>query len=310
MLSKLILILLIVFFEVPASAKKISLALNWKPEPEFGGFYAAQIEGFYKKQGFDVNILEGGSGTPTIQMLANNQVDFAIVSAEELIISVDRNPQNPVKAVFAVFQKSPYVIMTHENRKFKSIKDVFTSDGLLSIQAGLPYFQFLVKKFGKPKALVVPFSGGVGAFLQNPQLSQQGFINSEPILADKAGAKVKAFLVSEEGFNPYLVVLAASPRFISQHPQTIEKFTAATREGWVSYLKNPKKTNEHMAKLNKAMDLDTFHKSAEIQKPLIEEVGKNLGVMTEQRWKDLIKQMRDIGLINNEPPPNSLFINP
>jgi ABC-type nitrate/sulfonate/bicarbonate transport system substrate-binding protein len=44
------------------SPRKIRLALNWKPEPEFGGFYAAP----FSNNGLDVEILPGGAGTPTV----------------------------------------------------------------------------------------------------------------------------------------------------------------------------------------------------------------------------------------------------
>jgi NitT/TauT family transport system substrate-binding protein len=47
------------------SSQKIRLALNWKPEPDFGGFYAAP----YQKYGLDVEILPGGAGAPTMQMV-------------------------------------------------------------------------------------------------------------------------------------------------------------------------------------------------------------------------------------------------
>ncbi|HEX5638061.1 MAG TPA: ABC transporter substrate-binding protein, partial [Gammaproteobacteria bacterium] len=43
-------------------AQPLVLALNWKPEPQFGGFYAAQVSGYYEKNDLDVKIMEGGSG--------------------------------------------------------------------------------------------------------------------------------------------------------------------------------------------------------------------------------------------------------
>ena len=61
-------------FSASAFAQKLQLALNWKPEPQFGGFYAAQLNGEFKKRHLDVEIIEGGSGTPTVQMLANKKI--------------------------------------------------------------------------------------------------------------------------------------------------------------------------------------------------------------------------------------------
>ncbi|WP_413612157.1 ABC transporter substrate-binding protein [Bdellovibrio sp. HCB-110] len=293
------------FAQPPTS---VTLALNWKAEPEFGGFYSAALQGIYKKHGLDVKILEGGSGTPTVQMLANNKVEFAIVSADEIILSQDRNAKNKVKGLFAVYQTSPYIVMTHAEKNFKTLKDVFASEGILSMQSGLPYYQFLVQKFGKPKVKVVPYTGGVSNFLNNKNFSQQGFITTEPLSAEKAGAKVKSFLIADEGFNPYLVVIAATEETLSKKPELVKKIVTASREGWISYLKDPKATNQYMATLNKSLDLETFNKAADIQKPLIE-TKETLGSMTSARWETLVQQLKDLKLIKSSPKAQDLFVN-
>lgn len=293
------------FAQTPTS---VTLALNWKAEPEFGGFYAAALQGIYKKHGLDVKILEGGSGTPTVQMLANNKVEFAIVSADEIILSQDRNTKNKVKGLFAVYQTSPYIVMTHAEKNFKTLKDVFISEGILSMQSGLPYYQFLVQKFGKPKVKVVPYTGGVSNFLNDKNFSQQGFITTEPLSAEKAGAKVKTFLIADEGFNPYLVVIAATEETLRKKPEIVKKLVAASREGWTAYLKDPKATNQYMATLNKSLDLETFNKAADIQKPLIE-TKETLGSMTSARWETLVQQLKDLKLIKSSPKAQDLFSN-
>lgn len=303
-------VLLIILFIANSTAfsAELTLALNWKAEPEFGGFYEAAIKGIYKKYGLDVKIQEGGSGTPTIQMLANDKVDFAIVSADEILLSQDKN-KGKVKALFAVYKTAPYIIMTHAERNFKSIKDVFSNEGILSIQSGLPYYQFLVQKYGKPKAKVVPYIGGVANFLNDKNFSQQGFITSEPISAENGGAKVKNFLIADEGFNPYVVVVATTTETLKAKPEIAKKFIEASREGWASYLKSPQTTNEYMAKLNKTMDLNTFNKSAEVQRNLIEKPGEKLGSMNSSRWESLTQQMKSLGLIKSNLSPNDLFLN-
>lgn len=293
------------FAQTPTS---VTLALNWKAEPEFGGFYAAALQGNYKKHGLDVKILEGGSGTPTVQMLANGKVEFAIVSADEIILSQDRNSKNKVKGLFAVYQTSPYIVMSHAEKNYKNLKDVFMSEGILSMQSGLPYYQYLVQKFGKPKVKVVPYAGGVSNFLNDKNFSQQGFITTEPLSAEKAGAKVKTFLIAEEGFNPYLVVIGATEETLSKKPELVKKFVAASREGWIAYLKDPKETNKHMATLNKAFDLQTFNKAADVQKPLIE-TKETLGSMNSARWSTLVQQLKDLKLIKSSPKAEDLYTN-
>src|SRR6266576_579177 len=89
------------FLTACGKSARIKLALNWKPEPEFGGFYAAP----YSKHGLAVEVLPGGTGTPTVQMVGAGSVDFGIVSADEVILA--RSNGNDVVALFAVYQDSP-----------------------------------------------------------------------------------------------------------------------------------------------------------------------------------------------------------
>src|SRR6476620_3882828 len=70
-----------------SSSSPIKLQLNWKAEPEFGGFYAAQETGAFDKHGVKVDVVEGGAGTPTVQMVAAGKVEFGIVSADELVVA-------------------------------------------------------------------------------------------------------------------------------------------------------------------------------------------------------------------------------
>ncbi len=45
-----------------AGVQHVTLALNWFPEVEHGGFYAALVHGYYGDEGLEVEILPGGPG--------------------------------------------------------------------------------------------------------------------------------------------------------------------------------------------------------------------------------------------------------
>jgi NitT/TauT family transport system substrate-binding protein len=292
------------------SPTKVKLALNWKAEPQFGGFYAAKLDGAFKKHNLDVEIIEGGSGTPTVQMVAGGQVDFGIVSAEEILISRDHG--GDVVGVFAAFQTNPQAIMTHESQHYHSLKDLFASDGTLAWQSGLSYAQYLQKKYPNSKVQKVPYAGGIGSFVKNPKFSQQCFFTSEPLLAMAAGESVKTFLIADEGFNPYTTVVATTRAKIKAHPEIVAAMVQAVREGWTSYLQNPDAVNRSMSGLNHAMDLQTFAKSAQAQKPLIETAeNKNgaLGKMSEKRWQELSTQLRELQLFKKAPVVTEAYQN-
>jgi NitT/TauT family transport system substrate-binding protein len=286
----------------------IKLALNWKPEPQFGGFYAAQVGHWFEKHGLKAEIIPGGSGTPVVQIVGSGTLDFGIASADEVIIA--RSHGSDVVALFAVYQTNPQAIMSHTERHFKNIKDVFESSGTLAVQKGLPYAQYLLKKFTL-KANLVPYQGGVSTFLKDPDYSQQCFATSEPLIAKKENVAAQTFLVADEGYNPYTTVLITRGDVLKKNPQLVKSLVAAVRDGWGDYLANPEPTNKAMAVLNKAMDPATFAASAEVQKPLIqtpETQKKGLGKMTSERWSELTKQLVDLKIIQQAPVTQTLFV--
>ena len=294
-----------------SSATKVKLQLNWVPEPQFGGFYEAQRIGAFKKHGLDVEIVPGGAGTPTVQMIGAGSVPFGIVSADEIVVARSRG--NDVVGLFAVYQTCPQGIMTHESRGLKEIGDVFKTPGTLAMQRGLPYAEFLVRKYGTADGLrIVPSPGGsIAAFLADPNFAQQCFVTSEPILARQQGSDPKAFLVADAGYNPYTTVLATSGPYLKSNRDVCERMVRAVREGWLSYLADPGPANSAMQSLNKTMDPRTFVDSAAAQQPLIATRDTTgLGVMTVDRWTTLIDQLAELKVIDRAPPAEQCFAAP
>ncbi len=288
----------------------LQFALNWKAEPEFGGFYSAKLSGAFEKRGLNVDITEGGAGTPVVQMVANGKVPFGIAAADEVVLSQARGTD--VVALFAVYQTNPQGIMVHPERGFKSIADVFASSGTLAIQSGAPYTLFLQSKFGKAKVQLVPYSGGIGTFLTDANYSQQCFVTSEPLLAKKKSKPAKTFLIADAGFNPYGTVVIARREYVEKNSKQARDLIEAIRQGWNEYLRAPEQANAWMVKLNPTMDADTMRGTAAVQKPYIiakDASGKNLGKMSVERWATLSNQLLDLKLIKIKPEAVRLYKN-
>src|SRR6185436_10938044 len=274
----------------------------WKPEPQFGGFYAAQEAA--GKRGIELAVVPGGVGTPTVQMVAAGKVPFAVVSADEVVIA--RSNGADVVALLAVYQTNPQGLMAHASRGLKTIGDVFAQPGTVAMQRGLPYASFLEKKFGFDKVKIVPSPGGdLSAFRADPNYTMQCFVTSEPLAARKAGLDVQTVLVADAGYNPYTTVLVTRRDYRQKNPQVVQSMVAAVRDGYRAYLDDPAKTNATMQQLNPSMDAETFRDAADAQRPLIEtEETKQsgLGVMTLQRWETLCRQLVELKVVEKAPP--------
>lgn len=298
-----------------AAVEKVRLALNWKPEPQFGGFYAARFADIDKKNQVELDIVPGGAGTPVVQMVAAGQFDFGLASGDEVVVSRARG-KSDVVALFAVYQTNPQAMLTHAARGFESLADVFKNDGTIAMQKGLPYAVFLQRKYASGmRASIVPYLGGISNFLSRADHSQQCFVTSEPFLARKQGAKIKTFLVAESGFNPYTTVVITRESVLKSKPELVKNVVAAVREGWLRYLSQPDDINLKMRELNPSIDIETFRQMSEAQKPLIEKAADGddsakggLGTMTEARWADLIDQLHSMKVIDQKPKASSLFV--
>ena len=296
---------------VGANLPEVTLQLNWKPEPQFGGFYAAEVEGVFRRHGLDVTITAGGAGAPTVEMIGAGTVAFAIVSGDEIIRA--RAKGNRVVALFAVFQTNPQAIMTRASRGLKTLADLLRSEGILAIERGLPYSDFLERKYGFDSLKIVPSPfGDLSLYRTQVKYAMQCFVTSEPLAARAMGIEPQTFLIAESGYNPYTTVLATSEAYLKANPKIVGALLEAVRAGWKSYLDDPTKTNQHMNKLNPTMDARTFEESAAAQQPLIDtditsQMG--LGAMTRERWETLIKQLLDLEVIEKTVDAREVFVN-
>jgi NitT/TauT family transport system substrate-binding protein len=290
-----------------SAAGQQTLQLNWKPEPEFGGFYAAQLDGLYQKHGLNVAIRPGGPGTPTADMLGAGTVDFAIIGGDEIIRA--RAHGNKIVALFAVYQTDPHAIMTRADRGFTMLADVFTHEGTLALERGLPYADFLEKKYGFQKLRIVPSPfGDLSLYRTDPTYSMQCFITAEPFAAKRIGIAPKTFLIADSGYNPYMTILATSESYLFGHPQIVNKLIAAVREGWRSYLTDPVKANQYMGTLNPTMSQETFAAAADTQKPMVETADTSqLGSMTLERWQTLMQQLIDLKVIEQPIDAKAIY---
>src|ERR1700743_2164687 len=107
----LLLPLLLAVLTLPAQAlTKITFVTDWKAQAEHGGFYQALAEGLYAKRGLDVKIVQGGPDVNVPQLLAGGAADFGMGSNSFIAMNIVRQGL-PLKAVMAIFQKDPQVLM-------------------------------------------------------------------------------------------------------------------------------------------------------------------------------------------------------
>lgn len=293
----------------PTKPLVIQVQLNWVPEPEFGGMYAALQDGLYAAKGLAVEFIKGGGDVPCAQLVASGRVPFALVSAEEVLTLRARG--GSIVAVFATFQENPMAFMLHEANPINTLEELWRSDSTVGVNVGLPYVTILNEKYSGADLKIVPYTGGLATFLVTPDHVQQCFIASEPPECKLRGVPVKIISVAEV-FNPYAAVVATNEKFLKENAALVAAFVQATGEGWRRYLANPQKYNPAIVALNPAMSLEAMQASAEIERAFIEPAPGTgfIGQMTTARWEALAKQLVACKVIEAVGPVEQAFVAP
>lgn len=281
-----------------APLERVVLQLNWFPEMEHGGFYAALVHGYYRQEGLDVVIRSGGARTPVVQEVASGRADFAIGNADEILLG--RSNEADLVAVFSPLQDNPRCILAHKSAGVNSLAEL---KGLnLAIKFGQPFEIFLESKGYLEGVEKTPFTGGVAHFLASPKHAQQGYVFSEPFIARQQGADPVSLMVSEAGFNPYAGLLFTSGDRIRRQPDLVRRMVRASLRGWRKYLAEPAAANDAIHQANSDMSPQALEFGAEAMVPLCLPDGmrrEELGRMSDERWRVLAEQLASMGLLDN-----------
>jgi NitT/TauT family transport system substrate-binding protein len=280
----------------------VRLQLNWVPEPEFGGIYAAELGGAFREAGLAVEILKGGPGVPAPQLLAAGQVEFAVISSDELLLLNAKG--GDLVAIFAIFQHDPMAIMVHASSPWDSLESLWGSDATVACDSNAPYVAFLDRRYGGERLRRVAHQGSVASFTNDPRLAQQCFVFSEPVTLELAGVPTRVFPVGASGYDPYRAVVAVRRETLETRRELCERMAEALRAGWRAYLDAPAAANAVMSELNPAMGVEAMDLAAVRQAPFIETDltrRHELGWMEASRWRQLAEQLQSIGLLEQVP---------
>jgi len=275
-----------------AQLVRIRLQLNWVPEPEFGGIYAAIQDGLYRDAGLEVEVIKGSAQVPSAQLVAQGACETAIVSGDEILTL--RRKGGSLVGIFAIFQRNPTGFLVHEANPIRTLEELWRSDSTVALDPGLPFVKILDAKYGGERLRRVPSTGALATFLATPSFVQQCFISAEPVEVRLRGVDARV-LGLEPVYNPYTAVIAAHGPWLAANRDAATRFVRATSEGWARYQRDPERYNPGIVAQNPAMSLEAMNIAAEIQRGLID--ASPIGSMTAARWDELAQQLQSIGVI-------------
>ena len=289
--------------ETNAAVKpRLNFTHDWYPEPEHGGYYAADLMGLWKELGVDVNVLVGGPNSEIEKRVALDPFGLGIVRGDAVFIAVERGL--PVLAVNSYFQHDPQGVMVRADSPVRTFADLDDRD--LAMQIGAPWLIYLQKKYNLAKIRVRPVTGSVVNFVKDPNWITQAYPTCEPYYAAKEGVPARMLQLSDSGFDPYRVIIA-NKQLVAQHPELVAKFSLGAYRGWQEYFRAPQPVHDHLLKISPTMEMPgmrfSYVKMRELR--LVEgdvSKGESLGAVDLKRWEEVGKILLDLGVIKKRLP--------
>jgi len=285
---------------VAAASEHIKLQLKWHHQFQFAGYYAAQQQGYYRDEGLDVEIIEGRKDRPPLQQVLSGQANYSIGDSE---ILVSRIAGKPVVALAAVFQHSPYVLLSLNESGIYQPEDLIGKRIMMSgDQGGLQFKALLLKqKIDIKQMTILPHSWRLQDLIEGKVDVISAYAMDEPVQLQQMG--YSPAIISNQGYGVdfYGDILFTTERELSMHPERVEAFLRATKKGWAYAFNHKEALVEQIASMpgvaKRGVTQQTLMQEASLMVPYVLSEVVPWGHMNEDRWDAIAGTFAELGLI-------------
>src|SRR5260221_8789232 len=211
----------------------VTVRLKWFNQAQFAGYYVAKEKGYYQAAGLDVSIQPGGPDFPAVQMVAGGKEQFGVTGGDQILVA--RGTGVPVVAVAVLYRKNPFVLFALKSggidapAQFRGRKIGLKVGG----NEELIYRAILSKAGVSAQELTeIPVKFDMTPLLTGQIDVWPGYVINEVITAREKGFEVNIIWPANYGINLYADTLFTTEKMLSEKPEVVRRFVAATLKGW------------------------------------------------------------------------------
>jgi diguanylate cyclase (GGDEF)-like protein len=293
-----------------ADPNKINLQLKWHHQFQFAGYYAAQAKGFYKEAGLDVNIIEGSPGKPALDAVLNGTAQYGISDADLLLAHMHGKP---VVAMAAIFQHSPFIIISREDRNIHRLADLMGKSLMLKHDLSAVQFDAMMLKAGLDPANVhfVPHTGRLDELINGKVDAIAAYSTNEPYRLRALGVEPAIISTTDYDVDFYGDTLFTSRSEIESHPERADAFLKATLKGWRYAFDNPEEIADLILRLpgvkQSGATQDSLLAEAKSMRPLVMPDIVDMGHMNTERWSHIAQLLVRLKLAPDNYQPRKFI---
>jgi NitT/TauT family transport system substrate-binding protein len=235
----------------------VKLQLQWLPQGQFAGYFAAKELGYFEEEGLDVEIIPSGGDIVPQDALANGDVDYAIAWVPKVLGSIEQGAN--LTDIAQIFQRSGTLQVSWADSGIDSVAD-FEGKKIGSWGFGNEWEIFAAmaaEGLDATTVQIITQDFNMNAFLQGDIDAAQAMTYNEYAQLLETANPETGELYQPEDFNVISyeetagamlqdAIWADTERLESdeEYQETTVAFLKAVIKGWVYAAENPEEASE------------------------------------------------------------------
>ncbi len=308
--------------ETPAAAPAkvpVRVVLQWVPQSQFAGYYAAKDKGFYDAEGLDVTIIPGGPDIAPAQVVASGGAEFGVAWLPGRTLAAREGGADLVN-IAQIFQRSGTLMVSFKEKDITKVEDFKgknVGSWLLGNEAELFAAMRKVGLDPEKDANIIKQNFDMSQLLNGEVDVAQAMIYNEyaQVLETrnpKTGELYKPEDLNVIDFNEVGTAMLqdgimARESWLSQpgNEDIAVRFLRATFRGWIFCRDNFDECVQIV--LNNGTALGESHMRWQLNEvnALIWPSPNGIGIMDENLYKQTVEIAKTYGILKRDPDPGA-----
>lgn len=285
-----------------AEAETLNYRLKWLFNASVVGDIYADVHGYFKEAGLDINVKPGGPERDAIKELELGQASFGVASADQVIRALSKGA--PVVVIAQIFQVNPMHWMYRtEDVSIQQLDDL--RNKIIGVTFGGNdeiILRTLMAKGNITEKDTTLFSAryDYNPFYQKKVDLWPVYLNTQAVFLKKKmaenGEAVSFFNPADHGVQFVSNSVVTSQKMVSEHPEIVKAFVSSLCKAWEAALApdNMAKAIETLQQFDKDTAIDVMTEQLEVTRRLIKPTADMaIGTIDLPAWQQTANIMAE-----------------
>jgi NitT/TauT family transport system substrate-binding protein len=238
---------------------KIDFVLNWVPGGDHAPYYFAKKQGWYAKEGIDLNIEPGRGSALATQKVGAGANPIGLADMGGVLVAKGKGAD--LVAVYNVYANSPQGLYWLKSSGIRSVKDLAGKKiGNPAADGARTMWPALARANGMdPKSVTwvnIDANAKLSALKAKSIDATTSFYNIHHIFQAELGEDMGFLAWRDAGLNPYGNSIVVNAEFLAKNRPLVDRFVKVTQRAFAACVAQPTPCVQALVEANGALKFD------------------------------------------------------